>query len=113
MQYFDVTTNPRRRVAAILKWFLRNISTANQPILMKVDTQMRILILRMVIDKNLKFHKSKMADGRHLENRFSTIRCLRKTVDHFCFCNNFGKGGPIFIFFHSLGLNQKGSAEKV
>jgi len=40
---------------------------------MKFSVMMTILIPMMVMWPEIKFHKSKMADGRHLENRFSAI----------------------------------------
>ena len=38
--------------------------------------QMRISILRIGIYKRSKFFKFKMADGRHIENRFGYISAL-------------------------------------
>ena len=46
----------------------------NYPISSKFGMQMQISIPRMAIwQKNSKFFKSKMADGRHIENRFFAI----------------------------------------
>ena len=54
------------------KCFFHYISAGNQPILTEFGTRVRTLILRMITwQKNLKFYKSKIVDGRHLENRFS------------------------------------------
>ena len=46
------------------------ISVVNYPISIKFGSQMQISIPRMAIWQKLKFFKFKMADGRHIENRF-------------------------------------------
>jgi len=52
------------------RWFFLFISAANHPISTKFGKQTRIMISRLVSWRRIKIFQTKMADGRHIENRF-------------------------------------------
>ena len=69
-----IFANSRWRRAAILKVALYPYLSRNYPISSKFGMPMQISIPRMArLTKKSKFFKFKMADGRHIENRFMAI----------------------------------------
>jgi len=70
-----IFANSRWRRAAILKVALYPYLSRNYPISSKFGMPIQISIPRMAryLTKKSKFFKFKMADGRHVENRFMAI----------------------------------------
>jgi len=77
-----IFANSRWRRAAILKIALYPYLSRNYPISSKSRMPMQISIPKMAIwQKNSIFFKFKMADGRHIENRFCYISAPYWPID--------------------------------